>query len=355
MTETRSLDLLSTRAPALSTTSDMPQIGEAKPAPKGAVSDEELKAGGTEALKTEKAKTEKAEPKSDKPEAKEGEPKLDAKADDKPEEPKPDDEKKVEPKDDTPAWQKREITKARNRQREAESRASTLESRLDKALTALEKAAQRIDTPVETEAADPRPKRSDYDDPEKYEEALVTWSAKTAAKVIAVKVTQAEIEKSVKEREARASKEKSDRESQAAQKELTDAWAKSRAAAIEKYPDFAEVAESDDVQITPAMAFSILEENLDSGKGWEISYYLGQHPEEAAKIAALPQARQSIAIGRLAERIAQIPVKQTKAPKPPEPVGSKARALKKAPEDESMEEYAARRNAELRPPRASPH
>lgn len=337
--EVRSLDLIGTTAPALSTTSDMPKVGAVKePPPKGAVSDEELKAG------EEKAE-EKVETKEDAKDAKD-----EIKAEVK-------DEKK-EDKDETPAWQKREITKARNRQREADARAEAAEARanatndrLDKALAALEKISNRTGSEVETKDADPRPVRTAYDDPEKYEADLVAWSAKTAAKV-----TQAEIERTTKEREATETKAKTERETQATFKKRVDAWNESVKAGVEKYADYHEVAEADDVPITPAVANAILEENLESeGKGFEIAYYLGNHKDEAARIAALPtQGHIDRAIGRIAERLASQPVnKVSKAPPPPKPVGARSTAsTKKLHEIEDMEEYAKVRNASLR---ASPH
>jgi hypothetical protein len=221
-------------------------------------------------------------------------------------------------------------TEALQRQREAEAaRARALDERFDRVLSTVEKLSTR--TEVKTEPADPRPVRRAYDDPDTYEADLVTWSAKIAAKV-----TQAEIEK----REAAESKAKTEKQQQAEHKKRLDAWSKAKTDAIEKYEDFVEIAESPDVSITPAMAYAIVEENLDSGAGYEIPYHLGKHPEEAAKIAALPQSRQGIAIGRLAERLAAQPVKVTRT------TGSKARAPQKS--EESMEQYARRRNAEIR-------
>jgi hypothetical protein len=269
VSELRSLDLTGAVAPALSTTSDMPQVADPKfESPKGAVSDEEIKAGGTEAL--------------------------------------------------------------RNRQREADARTAQLDERLGRALSAVERLTTHTDTQVRTEPADPRPVRRAYDDPDTYEADLVTWSAKAAAKV-----TKTEIENQAKEREASHARQKE----QAQFRERVDAWGKAKTIAVEKYPDFVEVVESPDLRITPAMAFAILEENLEGGKGYEISYYLGKHPQEAAKIAALPQARQALAIGRLAERIE---AQRTK------PTSSRTTVGRKSPAEESMDEYARRRNAELR-------
>jgi hypothetical protein len=54
-------------------------------------------------------------------------------------------------------------------------------------------------------------------------------------------------------------------------------------------------------------------------------------------------------IGKLAERLASRPkARVSRAPAPIEPLGSRARAGEKTPEEESMEEYAARRFSQLR-------
>lgn len=333
MTDVRSLDLTGTVAPALSTTSDMPVIDAPKETPKGAVSEEELAAGGTEALKAkEKGDESKDEPKAD---AKEGDG----------DKPKP---------DNTPAWQKAEITKARNRQRDADARADAAEARanatndrLDKALAALEKISTRTGTDVQTPDADPRPVRTAYDDPEKYEADLVAWSAKTAAKV-----TQAEIEKAAKEREATETKAKTEKVETEKREKVLAAWQKSKTKALETYPDFEEVAESPDVTITPSMVMAMLQINKSKGNGADIAYHLGKHPEEAARIATLDQEDQFVELAEISATLKAKPTPITKVPEPPKPVGSRASATKKSPDAESMEEYAARRNASLR---ANPH
>jgi hypothetical protein len=63
------------------------------------------------------------------------------------------------------------------------------------------------------------------------------------------------------------------------------------------------------------------------------------------------------AVGRLAERLATERKAKpertvTKAPEPVKPIGARARAVEKSPDEETMEEYAQRRNAQLR---ANPH
>jgi hypothetical protein len=59
--------------------------------------------------------------------------------------------------------------------------------------------------------------------------------------------------------------------------------------------DFDQVARNPNLQITPAMADAITE----SSAGPQVSYWLGQNPSEAARIASLPPIRQIAEIGRL--------------------------------------------------------
>src|SRR5271168_2730208 len=103
MAEVRSLDLTPTSAPALSTTSDMPTAATKLPAPKGAVSEEEIRKGeeaGKKGDEIEAAKrAAKAKTTDDKDDLVE---KADKKAaEDKVDDNKDDDEVK---KDETPAW-----------------------------------------------------------------------------------------------------------------------------------------------------------------------------------------------------------------------------------------------------------
>jgi hypothetical protein len=362
--EVRSIDLTPTSAPALSSTSDMPKAGVKLPAPKGAVSEEELKSGGTEAVKAAAKKLDKGDDKDKgadaavgkpdpKPEDKGGAAAADAdKGADKDAAKDPD---KPDGKgDETPAWQKRQITQARNRQRAAEERADRLEAQVTQLVASVEKLTARTGQEIKTDPAeDPRPDRAKFDDPEKYDAALVAWSAKTASKL-----TLAEHERQQAQRAAADKKRETEAKQQADLKALDDAWIAAKAKAIEKNPDWEEIAEAQGVEITPAMAFVMKELNQDEpGTGLDVAYYFGSSEAgkaEALRISKLTTfAKQSAAIGRLAERLAKPePAKVTKVPDPVKPLGARAAAVKKSPSDESMEEYAARRNAEIR---ATPH
>lgn len=228
--------------------------------------------------------------------------------------------------DETPAWQKREITIERNKRRAAEERAKQLEADLSRAIEVAAKKAE-----PETPATDPRPQRSQFSDPDDYDEALVAWSSRKA------------------EAETRA-KVQRDAQQEASQKrfrDLADAWTDRRAEFMADHPDFEEVAEADDLPITPTMSNAI----WISEDGPAVAYYLGQHPEEAKRIAAMEPLQAIKAIGRIEAKVsreAPEPKAEPVKPKPIRPVGARTSASTKSPSEESMEEYAARRTSELR-------
>jgi len=106
---------------------------------------------------------------------------------------------------------------------------------------------------------------------------------------------------------------------------------------------------------------------VHSENGPEIAYWLGQHPEEAARIAALSAAplRVAFEIGKVGQIIAAAPLEPQPLPAAPAPTpaaeplpppitpltGTNAnayeRSLAEVGTEGSMEEYAARRNPTL--------
>lgn len=305
-----------------------------------------------------------------------------------------------------------EITRQR---REAEERAQRLENlvtqqgeQLTRALEAITKIGTTTQAPAPTATQDisARPTRDAYSDPESYEAALVTWASSEAASRAAAEMerrqTEAEEARAEAIRVAEANRVEQTRlEAERQQADaLRTSWETKREAALSKYEDFVEVAESPSVPISDAMALVI----MNSDDGAEIAYYLGKHPDEAAKIAGMvipgqvyppgtPRAglpmsdgiKQAVAMGRLATKLgleatvtpavtnslaapAAVPVPATAttpatpvvatppavvlAPAPPNPIsGSNAnattRSLAEVGNEGTMEEYAARRTPEI--------
>jgi hypothetical protein len=152
-----------------------------------------------------------------------------------------------------------------------------------------------------------QPKRQAFDNPDAYDAALIAHGTR---------------------RGFRQQQEQAIQHASAAR--VAASWASAKAAAMKVVPDFAEVAERDDVQISEPMAMTI----AHTENGPAVAYHLGKNPTEAARIARLPPAMQVYEIGRLAER--------TKLTAP-----RRAQPQQQTPREETMDQYAARRSKEL--------
>lgn len=191
----------------------------------------------------------------------------------------------------------------------------------------------------------PRPRRDQFDNPDSYDAAVDQWHASEAARV-ARETVRAEREAA----DQRATAERTRAEQEAAQAKqrqeveaLSASWTAQRTAAVEKYQDFADVVENPALTITPAMAATIMQ----TDNGADLAYHLGKNPAEATRIAGLPPVRQAFELGRIAAALNTPKAVVTNAPAPITPLGATARANPKSPHEESMEEYAARRMAEM--------
>lgn len=329
-------DVLNLRAPALSATSDIPVLTPA-PAPSDSTAAAPPPAGDDAAAA---AATAAGEGEGDGGDSK--------------------------GKDNTPAWQKAEITKERNRRRAAEAKAEAAEAaradadrRLEEALKAIPKPKDETATPPPPPEA-PRPKRptrAQFDDPDafdaalsEHEDALIEWSSRTAAATAAASAAAAAADAAKKAADdaAAATAEEARKTAEEAQvKAMQTKWEANRTKAIEQLPDYAEVAENPEVQISLAMA-SVITTRPD---GPQIAYHLGKNPELSARIAALTPPEAVFELGLIAAQLQTAkPPELTKAPDPVRTVGARAAATRKGPEEESMEEYAARRQKEVRAP-----
>jgi len=307
------LDLLDTTGtPALSSTSDMP-IVETKPdaqnegaPPKAAPSEEEGK------TKAESATA----PEDEKPSAS-------------------DEPKKAQ------GVQKRldELT----RQREDEKRrADASEAREARLMTMLEQTAGKPAlAPADQSEADPepvRPSRAGFQDSEAYEQAFMDYAEQKASWTAKREIRAAQAETQQKEQISAVEQ---------AQQATREAYGKRVDTVKGKYADFAEVAESPDVQVSIPMAAAI----LHSENGPELQYYLGKNPSEAERIRQLAPPLQLLELGKIeAKLIAPATSKPavSAAPAPIKPLAGASATASKDRETMSMEEYAAVRRAEIR-------
>ncbi len=254
----------------------------------------------------------------------------------------------------------------------AEARADRLERLLEQALTRIP-AAQPAEEPAVVAppppAAEPRPQRETFDSPDAYDEALIEWSTKRS-----LQIARAEQEVHTRAEREAAERQRQTTEQTRSLQTIQEAHATRRAAAIEARPDYVEVAERDDLRISMPMAMAIME----SEDGPDAALYLGEHPDLAEKISGMvvpgqvfpaghafagqpvPDVnRQMIEMGKVFAAVAKPETPATpEPPPPPRPInpirrGNNAavtRTLAELGNDGTMEEYAARRLAELRAP-----
>jgi hypothetical protein len=238
---------------------------------------------------------------------------------------------------------------------EAEALRSRLDTPDDPA-TKVKAPEPKVAEPAPDAAFDkPRPTQDQFEDFEKYLEARDEWTAERGA-FLGEQRAMARIEA---ERQAKAQAE---------------AEAKARqevAATLQRYqtfkaahPDYDEV-----VSDLPQLPESVIGYLVHEDTGPAIAYYLGQHPDEAQRIAALPGFKAVAAIGRIEAALERAPASETseapakpapkpvpvsKAPAPVTTVGTgSAHAGQKDPDKMTTAEFFAWRDEQERRQQAS--
>lgn len=301
------LDILETNAPALSTTSDMPVV---ETRPDSSPPKEEAKPAVPPEVGEAEQLDESATSTTEKP----GQPAPRGVG------------KKIA-----------ELTKARA---EAEARAKVAEDNLANALKLQERAK-----PAEEDQEPVRPTRDSFTDPDAYDTAILAYADEKAAHT-----ARKQVKEMLAEQQGAVQKQEQERQLTEIRESYNVRLEKARG----KYADFEEVAQTPDVQVSMPMAHVI----MTSEQGPDIQYYLGKNPEEAQRIASftlktpeglMPDvSRQLYEMGLLAARIQPVskpPI--SNAPPPVKALKPASAVTAKTPDEESMEEYAARRKKEL--------
>jgi hypothetical protein len=249
------------------------------------------------------------------------------------------------------------IDQATARQRDAERERDAERIRresLEREIAALrgpeKTSAPKADTPPAyvTPATDPEPKLEDFQD---QDDPYAAWNKATARWA-----TRDEQRKIAYEREQTAAVERAriERETADRQTEQVVAQHTQRLDAFRKtHPDFDAVIANPDAVTNDWIS----EEIATREDGPAIAYYLGKHPQESRRLAALNSQKSVIReIGGIAHRLGAAsttgPASQTtsttSAPRPPKPVGASASALARDPADMSTDEYIEHMNREER-------
>ena len=144
-----------------------------------------------------------------------------------------------------------------------------------------EPAGTETPPPAEEPAEDAEPAEDDFDTYADFTKAYTKWAIREEQR------QEKQREREAREQKVAGEKTKADSEAKAAaeaeQKQAKERWDSKLEEAREKHPDFDAVALNPQVKITPVMAAVA----QDYDEGAELAYRLGQHPEEAARIAEL--------------------------------------------------------------------
>lgn len=315
--------------PALNTESDLP-ARETKPdadttAPTAETTTEAAEATTTETPAQDKAEAKGAEGK-----------KADA--------PAPSEDQEEEARVKQKPWFQKRIDELTRQRHEAERKLQT-ESEARARLEA--EVAARTPPPPPKPEDDPEPAKAEFPDPDAYTDARARWAARQE-----YRAQQAEITRATNERRAA--------DQQANVQKYIDNLHSAHNQRIEKakteLPDFEKVALREDL----TLPFGVFAEIERSDLGPQVMYAIGKKPEMAKELTAMFGNPQSIAEltdahSRVARKLVEIEgvIKAertrtvTKATEPIEPLGGRGTAGPKEPEDETMQEYAKRREQEL--------
>lgn len=249
-----------------------------------------------------------------------------------------DSESATEPGDEPPASdepkkakgvQKRLDELVRQRE-EAERRAESERAEKLRLMTLLEERL-KPEPPAKAEVSEPvRPNRGDFDDPNAYDEALISYAKQSAEFVADTRIRE--------EREATHQEQQRitfERESEV----VREAFAGRLETFKSKQPDFDEVIAAAVSRVSMEMANAILESDV----GPALQYHLAQHPEDAARIMALTPARQLREMGKLEAKLsapAPVSAPVSAAPRPIKPTTPSAETVEFDPETASMDQYA---------------
>jgi hypothetical protein len=202
------------------------------------------------------------------------------------------------------------------------------------------------EAPKSDAGSDPEPKEEDFDEYKDFTRALVQWENRQERRAEAEKVK-------AEKAEAETAKQK------AALKELQTQWDGKLDRARETHPDFDSVIDPE-MELTEAMGRYMMDPRNDLGA--EMMYELSSHPEEAARIRALPVMEQIGEMHLIRKRLAGAtenkqpsapnPRQASKAPAPVRPVAGGAAVPASSLHDEKLAAnttaWMRKREAELR-------
>ncbi|HEB28229.1 MAG TPA: hypothetical protein ENI05_10705, partial [Porticoccus sp.] len=182
-----------------------------------------------------------------------------------------------------------------------------------------------------------RPNLAEYDhDIERYADALADFTQKS----IDYKANEAVVELSKTAEDVSA---KQTQDTQATERQ--NRFSEKSIEFSESNPDYFEIVGNTTLNITPDMTNVLME--LDNGPA--VTYYLGNHPEIAYRIAQKNSVGVAIELGKIESNLGKpspSPTTST-APEPPSPISTSRAKVTKDPSDMTDKEYRDWRNKQI--------
>lgn len=207
--------------------------------------------------------------------------------------------------------------------------------------------------PKEAPAADPRPTREGFDDPDLFAEALVAWGKRETtrefeASAAAEAAVKAETDRVAKEAADQAAAEKAEAEVAEENAKIALEWQARVAAAEERYGDYNEIVMRAPADGGPTVTEVMAAALTKTDNGPDVAYWLAMHPDESVRIAGLQnQILQYGEIMKLSGRLSA-PASRPRIPKPIKPIdGNRNEPTQTNPDDEDMDAYFARRSPSM--------
>jgi hypothetical protein len=197
------------------------------------------------------------------------------------------------------------------------------------------------------------PSIEDFETIADFQTAVAKWTREETTRLVTVAMDA---------RDKKTAKERADAEAAARGRQTLDSHTKLIEEFKQDHPDFDDVVKNPDLKITPLMS----EVLMGSAVGEQMAYHLGSNAEEAARIAALPAARQLMEMGALEKtfkpRTAAAPQAPVRGPAasrvetPPPPIsprgGGRTSSASPGAGTEDFDAWAATRNRDTIGPRA---
>lgn len=135
------------------------------------------------------------------------------------------------------------------------------------------------------------------------------------------------------------------RQQEIAQRQLSQRRDAYIAQGSEKFPDFVDVVSNPAIpqvaDIHPAVLEAVMEDPA-------IAYYLAKNPAVVHRMMTFTPAKAIAEVGRIAERLSNTPRQTSQAPAPPATVGNNQRASHGPSDNDSVDDWLRKRNAQLR-------